>query len=153
MHGVLLFFLPNIDNVPPVSSIAYSISSIVLYPLSLNCKSKSAYLMDYNSKTVIYSKNETLRLPIASMCKVMTLLLCFDAISNNIISENDLVCVSEHASGMGGSQVFLEENGEYLVSELLKSIVVASANEACVAMAEKLCGSEEIFVIKMTSRS
>lgn len=120
--------------------------------IEINCKSKSAYLMDYNSKTVIYSKNEKERLPIASMCKVMTLLLCFDALSNNMIREDEVVVVSNNASSMGGSQVFLEENGEYLVSELLKSIVVASANDACVAMAEKLCGSEEIFVNKMNEK-
>ena len=120
--------------------------------IELACKSKSAYLMDYNSNTVIYSKNENERLPIASMCKVMTLLLSFDAISNGQLNENDLIVISENASGMGGSQVFLEPNADYKVSELLKSIVVASANDACVAIAEKLCGSEELFVNKMNEK-
>ena len=120
---------------------------------SLSAKSKTAYLMDYDTKTVIYSKNETQRLPIASMCKIMTLLLCFESIDNGAIDFDDVVVVSDNASGMGGSQVFLEANGEYLVGELIKSIVVASANDACVAMAEKLYGSESEMVNKMNDRS
>ena len=120
---------------------------------SLSAKSKTAYLMDYDTKTVIYSKNETQRLPIASMCKIMTLLLCFESIDNGTIDFDDVVVVSDNASGMGGSQVFLEANGEYLVGELIKSIVVASANDACVAMAEKLYGSESEMVNKMNERS
>lgn len=120
---------------------------------SLSAKSKTAYLMDYDTKTVIYSKNETQRLPIASMCKIMTLLLCFESIDDGTIAFDDIVVVSDNASGMGGSQVFLETNGEYLVGELIKSIVVASANDACVAMAEKLYGSESEMVSKMNARS
>lgn len=119
----------------------------------INPSSKSAYLMDYNTKTVIYQKNELEHLPIASMCKVMTLLLCFDALKNNEISLDEKITISENASGMGGSQVFLETNGEYMVCELIKSIVVASANDACVAMAEKLYGSQELFVQKMNEKA
>ncbi len=115
----------------------------------LTTKSKSAYLLDYNTKTVIYQKNELEHLPIASMCKVMTLLLCFNGLKDNLITLDEKITVSENASGMGGSQVFLETNGEYMVGELIKSIVVASANDACVAMAEKLYGSQELFVEKM----
>ncbi len=116
-------------------------------------KSKSCYLTDYSTGTVIYAKNETERLPIASMCKIMTLLLCFENVDNGVISIEDTVCVSENASGMGGSQVFLETNGNYLVKDLIKSIVVASANDACVAMAETLCGSESAFVTKMNEKA
>jgi len=116
-------------------------------------QSKSAYLIEPSSKTVIYSKNENERLPIASMCKIMTLLLSFEAIDQGIIKYDDLVCISKNASSMGGSQVFLEENGKYCVGELIKSITVASANDACVAMAETICGSEENFVEKMNIKA
>lgn len=116
-------------------------------------ESKSAFLVDAYSDTVIYEKNANERLPIASMCKVMTLVLCFDKIQAKEIDFSDVVVVSENASGMGGSQVFLEANGEYLVGELIKSIVVASANDACVAMAERLYGSESIFVEKMNEKA
>ena len=87
------------------------------------------------------------------MCKVMTLLLCFDALNNKEIELSELITISEDAAGMGGSQVFLEENGQYTVGELIKSIVVASANDACVAMAERLCGNENTFVEKMNEKA
>ena len=119
----------------------------------LNVKSKSAYLMDASTGTVVYSNNEEQKLPIASMCKIMTLLLCFEAQDNSEITVDEQIVVSKNASGMGGSQVFLEANASYSVGELIKSIVVASANDACVAMAERLCGSEENFVEKMNKKA
>ncbi len=119
----------------------------------LSAKSKSAYLIDYETKNVLYQKNELDHLPIASMCKIMTLLLCFDGIKNEDITFDEKIAISENASGMGGSQVFLEANGEYMIGELIKSIVVASANDACVAMAEKLYGSQEVFVEKMNEKA
>ncbi len=120
---------------------------------SLEFKSKSVYLCDANSGTVITKHNETTRYPIASMCKIMTLLLSFESLDTEKISLNEEVTVSANASGMGGSQVFLEENGKYKVSELLKSITVASANDSCVAMAERLCGSESSFVNLMNEKA
>lgn len=120
---------------------------------SLEFKSKAVYLCDANSGTVVTSHNETKRLPIASMCKIMTLLLAFESVDNGEISLNEEVTVSANASGMGGSQVFLEENGKYKVSELLKSITVASANDSCVAMAERLSGSEASFVNLMNEKA
>lgn len=116
-------------------------------------KSKAIYLCDAESGTVMLKSNETKRYPIASMCKIMTLLLTFEEIDCNNLSLDDEVVVSKNASGMGGSQVFLEENGVYKVSELVKSITVASANDACVAMAEKICGSEHNFVEKMNQKA
>lgn len=114
--------------------------------------SKSAYLIDANTKTVIFNENEAVRLPIASMCKIMTLLVCFDSINSGELKIDEQIVVSENAAGMGGSQVFLEKNANYSVGELLKSIVVASANDACVAMAERISGSESSFVEKMNER-
>lgn len=116
-------------------------------------KSKSAYMIDWNSKTPIFSQMENERLPIASMCKIMTLLLIFENIDSGNLSLETLIPVSENASGMGGSQVFLESNAEYPASELIKSIVVASANDACVAMAEYLYGGEDVFVSQMNQKA
>lgn len=119
----------------------------------IDCKSKSAYLMDSSTKTVIFSENENEKFPIASMCKIMTLLLCFEAQERGEFDFGDIITVSEQASNMGGSQVFLENGGEYAIGELIKSIVVASANDACVAMAEKIAGSEQDFVQLMNNRA
>lgn len=116
-------------------------------------KSKSAYLMDSKTKTKIYSKNEDKRLPIASMCKIMTLLLTFEAIDNGFMDYDDVICVSENASSMGGSQVFLETNGNYSIKDLIKSVTVASANDASVALAEHISGSERAFVDKMNDKA
>lgn len=116
-------------------------------------KSKSVYLIDYNTGTELYKQNENEKLPIASMCKIMTLNLCFDAIEDGKMSLNDTIKISKSASSMGGSQIFLEENGEYKVSELIKGIVVASANDACVALAEKISGSEQTFIEKMNEKA
>ncbi len=119
----------------------------------MTVKSKSAYLIDYKTKTVIYEKNPLERLPIASMCKVMTLLLCFDEIEKGNFNYDEKVVISENSAGMGGSQVFLEKDGEYIVGELIKSIVIASANDACVAMAERISGSQANFVDKMNEKA
>ena len=120
---------------------------------NLELKSKSAMLLDADSMTVLYSYNENDCHPIASMCKIMTLLLSFESIDNGDFSLDDTVTVSENAASMGGSQVFLEANAEYKVSDLIKSITVASANDACVAMAELISGSESAFVDKMNEKA
>lgn len=115
-------------------------------------QSKAVCLIEPKTQTVILEKDAKKHFPIASMCKVMTLLLCFEEIDNGQLSLDDKVVVSKNASGMGGSQVFLEENNEYTVSNLLKAIIVASANDACVAMAEKISGSENSFIDKMNEK-
>lgn len=119
----------------------------------LQVRAKSAYLMDFGTQTPVYAKNETVRLPIASMCKIMTLLLSFEAIDSGVISLNEDICISERAASMGGSQVFLEANAKYPVRELIKSIVVCSANDSCVAMAERIAGGESLFVERMNTRA
>lgn len=116
-------------------------------------KSKSVYLCDADSLTAIESKDETKRLPIASMCKVMTLVICLDKIECGELSLDEDICVSENSSSMGGSQVFLENGANYKTSELIKSIVVASANDSCVAMAERIAGSESGFVVLMNNKA
>lgn len=119
----------------------------------LQIGAKASYLMDFSSQTVMHAKNEKARLPIASMCKIMTLLLSFEALDRGDFQLNDEICISERAASMGGSQVFLEANAKYPVKELIKSIVVCSANDSCVAMAEKIAGSEGLFVEKMNERA
>lgn len=114
---------------------------------------KSAYLMDFNSGECIYKENETARMPIASVCKVMTLTLCFDAVAAGNLSLDDEIIVSDNAAGMGGSQVFLESGGSYKADDLVKSIVVCSANDSCVALSEKIAGGEEEFVAKMNKKA
>lgn len=119
----------------------------------LKLRGKSAYVMDFGTETPVYAQNETKRLPIASMCKIMTLLLAFEAIDEGVLDIDEEISVSEHAASMGGSQVFLEANAKYPVKELLKSIVVCSANDSCVAMAERIAGSESVFVEKMNEKA
>lgn len=114
---------------------------------------KSAFLMDFTTNSVILAQNETEHLPIASMCKIMTLILAFDAISAGDLSLDEEIFVSERAASMGGSQVFLEKNAKYPVRELLKSIVVCSANDSCVAIAERIAGNEEAFTDRMCERA
>ncbi len=130
-------------------------SGAVVYAANddFSVKSKAAYLVDYGSGEVIYAKNETERLPIASMTKLMLLNLCFDKLDEGEFAMTDDVTVSAKASGMGGSQVFLDANKPYKASELIKSIIVASANDASVAMAERLYGSESACVDEMNARA
>ena len=119
----------------------------------IEVRAKSAFSCDYSTGTVIYAKNELARLPIASMCKIMTLILCFDGVEEGKLALDEEISVSERAASMGGSQVFLEGNAKYPVKELIKSIVVCSANDSCVAMAEHIAGNEELFVQKMNEKA
>ena len=111
--------------------------------------SKSAYLVDYQTGTVVFEKNSDERLPIASMTKLASLAIVFDYLNKGIIKENDLVNVTEHAAGVGGSSAFLDAGSKYKVCDLIKTIVIASANDSTVALAEFVSGSEETFVSKM----
>ena len=119
----------------------------------ISVSAKSAFVMESDTQTTIYAKEENKRLPIASMCKIMTLLLSFEAIDCGVLEFSEQITVSENAAAMGGSQVFLEANASYPVKELIKSIIVCSANDSCVAMAEAIAGSEEAFVVKMNEKT
>ncbi len=113
----------------------------------------SAILMEASTMTVIYEKNADEMLPPASVTKIMTLLLIFDAIEAGTIKLTDEVTVSENAASMGGSQVFLEPMEKQTVDTMIKCIAVASANDAAVAMAEHIAGTEAAFVAKMNERA
>lgn len=114
---------------------------------------KAALLIDCDTGTVIFQKNVNERLPIASMIKIMTLGVAFEEMDKRGISPDTLVNASQNAADMGGSQAFLDANADYKLSELLKSIVVASANDSCVAVAEYLFGSADAFVAVMNERA
>lgn len=121
--------------------------------VNLQIHAKASYLMDFTTGTVMFAQNERTHLPIASMCKIMTLILSFDAIKAGAMDMNEELTISERAASMGGSQVFLEANAKYPVKELIKSVVVCSANDSCVALAERIAGSEEIFTDKMNEKA
>lgn len=114
---------------------------------------KSSILMETETGKVISETNSDDKLKIASVTKVMTLLLVFEAIDSGRIAKTDIVTISEHASSMGGSQVFLEPMEKQSVESLLKSVLIASANDASVALAEFLSGSEDAFVENMNKRA
>ena len=119
----------------------------------LGLTSKSALLMEEDTGTILYDQNSLEALPPASVTKVMTLLLIYEGERDGKFDWTDTVQVSEHAASMGGSQVFLEEGETQTAADMTKSIAIASANDAAVAMAEFLAGSEEAFVQKMNERA
>lgn len=119
----------------------------------IDITSTAAVLMEGSTGKVIYSKNSTEQLRPASITKIMTLLLIFEALNDGKITLTDSVPVSEHAASMGGSQVYLEPYETQDVNTMIKCISIASANDASVAMAELIAGSEEAFVQKMNERA
>ncbi len=114
---------------------------------------KSVLLMEQSSGKVLYEENGDEQLPIASVTKIMTMLLIMEAVDNGTIKLDDMVSVSENAMSYGGSTMFLEAGEELSVHDMLKGIAVASANDGCVAMAEFLEGSEAAFVEKMNNKA
>lgn len=119
----------------------------------LGLQSKASILMEASTGTVIYENNADERLSPASITKIMTLILIFDALEKGQITLEDSVTTSAYAKSMGGSQVFLEEGEVQSVDTLIKCIIVASGNDACVAMAEYIAGSETEFVKMMNERA
>ena len=134
------------------------IASLAL-PMSVNAVSAesitapSAVLMEASTGKVLFEKNSHEQRPCASITKVMTMLLVCEAIDSGKLSLDDMVTSSAHAAGMGGSDIWLEEGEMMSVHDMIKATVVASANDAAVALAEHLCGSEEAFVSKMNEKA
>lgn len=114
---------------------------------------KSAILIERDTGTVLFEKNSDEKLSPASMTKIMTMLLIMEALEDGKIQWNEKVRTSEYAASMGGSQVFLEEGEEMTVDELLRAISISSANDASVAMAERIAGSEKQFVKMMNQKA
>lgn len=121
--------------------------------LELANNAKSAILIEASTGEIIYEKNADEKLAPASMTKIMSMLLIIEAIDKGVISWDDMVTVSENASGMGGSQILLETGEEMSVEDLFKGIAIASGNDAVVALAEKIAGTEEMFVNMMNERA
>lgn len=114
---------------------------------------KSAILIERDTGQVLYEENSDTPLPPASMTKIMTLLLIMEALDKGKIQMDEKVRASEYAASMGGSQIFLEPGEEMTVEDLLKGIAIASGNDASVAMAERIAGSEEQFVSMMNQKA
>ena len=119
--------------------------------LSLNCK--SAVLMEASTGRVLFEQNADEALPPASVTKIMTLLLVMEAVDSGKIKLDDMVSASEYAAGMGGSQVYLKVGETMSVEDMLKSVVISSANDAAVALAEHVFGDVDTFVRKMNERA
>jgi len=135
---------PEFDDAIPVTAMSEP---------KLELASPAAVLMEGSTGKVLYEKNKDERLKPASITKIMTLLLIFEALEKGQIKLTDDVTVSEHAASMGGSQVFLEPYEVQKVDTMIKCISIASANDASVAMAELIAGSEEEFVARMNKRA
>ena len=118
-----------------------------------NFSSTSYVLMDFDSSRVLVQFNDRERMPVASICKLMTSLITLEKIDSGEIALDDMVLVSTHAAAVEGSQAFLDAGSEYSVGELLKSVVIASANDSAIALAEHIAGSEEGFVRLMNDRA
>ena len=132
-------------------------TSVLIYnkenPSNLEISAPSAILIEATTGTVLYYKNQEQKRSPASVTKIMTLLLVCEALETERINPDDKVVISEYAASMGGSQVFLEEGESFTVEELLKCTVIASANDAAVALAELIHGTEGNFVAEMNKRA
>lgn len=126
-------------------------ASLNLTPFDISAK--SGVLMEQETGRILYEKNPHEKMPPASITKVMTLLLTMEAIEEGRISLGDTIVASAHACSMGGSQIWLKENEQMTVEELLKATAVASANDAAMALAEHIGGSEEGFVAMMNNKA
>ena len=146
MKKVICFFI----------CVCFMMQSVVVFAegnTDLGLNAKSAILMEESTGNILYESNPDERLPIASVTKVMTMLLIMEAVDSEKISLDDMVTVSENAMSYGGSTMFLETGEQLTVNDMLKGIAVASANDGCVAMAEHLAGSESAFVDMMNERA
>ena len=121
--------------------------------INLDLKSKSAIMIEESSKKILFEKDAHEKMAPASMTKIMTLLLVAEAISDNRISLDQEVTASEYAVSMGGSQVYLEANSKYKISELIKAVGIGSANDAAVVLAEVVGGTVENFVAMMNNKA
>jgi len=122
-------------------------------PLALTIDAKTAVIMEASSGEIIFEQNATERRAPASVTKVMTMLLVYEAVAQGRIGWDDMVTTSAHAASMGGSQIFLEVGEQQTVRDLTKAVVIASGNDAAVALAESISGSEESFVDLMNKRA
>lgn len=145
MKKVLVFLICIFISIP--------FNSISAEDLNFGENAKSAILIEASTGEILFEKNSHERLVPASMTKMMSMLLIVENVEKGVISWDEMVTVSENASSMGGSQILLETNEKMSVRDLFKGIAVASGNDAVVAMAEKIAGTEEAFVSMMNNRA
>lgn len=124
-----------------------------VHAIEIDLSAPSAILIDQNTGKVLFSKNENEKRPMASMTKVMSLLLIMEKLDDGSLKYDDIVEISEESSKMGGSQIFLQTGDKYKVSDLIKSVAMSSANDAIVALAEKTYGSKEEFINQMNKKA
>ena len=128
-------------------------NSVTADRLDFELKSEAAVLMEFNSGQILYQKNAETKLSPASITKIMTMLLVMEALEEERVTLTDKIMVSEHAASMGGSQIWLEPGEKMELKELLKAVAIVSANDACVAIAEYLSGTEEEFIEEMNLKA
>lgn len=149
----LIFLCPSRVYAAYTEYDAATVSTIMKNTDIFNLKSKSAILMDYDTGTILHEHNIHEKLPIASITKIMSMYLVMEAIENGKLSFDDFVPVTEYAYSFGGSQVYLKPGEEFTVHEMLKAVAIHSANDATVALAEKVAGSEDVFVSMMNEKA
>ncbi len=132
---------------------SFNISAVAKASAVPEISAPSAILVDFASGDVIYEKNPDEKLPLASVTKIMTMLLAMEEIDQGRLSYDDIITGSAHAKSYGGSTIFLEEGEQLSVRDILKGIAVASGNDAAVAMGEHISGTEELFVERMNQRA
>jgi D-alanyl-D-alanine carboxypeptidase (penicillin-binding protein 5/6) len=145
---MLLFLCAAIAMLPSIA-----LASVSASDLPVNVGNNIVLLMEPESGSIIFAQNENKQVPVASITKVMTLLLIFESIESGAISAQDKVTISKAAAATEGSQAFLDEGSQYSVSELIKTIIISSANDSSVAMAEHIAGSESAFADMMNRRA
>lgn len=147
--------LPGMVSTSPADR--HDVTELVKNPegitVGLAKNARSAMIMDASTGTVLFEKNADKAFPMASITKIMTMLLVMEALHEGRLKWSDPVKVSEHAASMGGSQIFLAPDETMTVHDMVKGIAMASANDACVALAEHLDGSEGAFVERMNSKA
>lgn len=149
----LLFFLTLTILFSPLTVFAEDLPVVSKPTVELNLPCKSAILIEQTTGEILYEKNPSERLPIASVTKIMTLLLTMEALEKGTISLEENVSISEVAASMGGSQVYLEPGEEISLDEILKAVFVSSANDGAVALAELVSGSVDGFVAAMNEKA
>lgn len=143
----------NVDDVDSVEGIQEDTEEDSDNGLNLAVQAKSAIMIEASTGKIIYEKNSNESMPMASMTKMMTLLLIMENIESGNLSWNEKITASEHAASMGGSQIFLQVGEVMTVEDLVKGICIGSGNDAAVAMAERIGGTEEEFVKMMNNRA
>lgn len=151
MANIMIFFILSSFSMQTAGAKEVQMANVQANALELSAK--SAIVMEQNSGEILFEKNKDKKLAPASVTKVMSLLLVFQELQEGRLKLDDVVTVSEHAASMGGSQVFLEAGEKQDVKTLIKCVVVSSANDAVVALAEHICGSEKAFVSRMNKEA